>query len=318
MYSSDKGNYDIIGDIHGYVAKLDRLLVKLGYSKSDKGFYAHPTRKVVFLGDFIDGGTEHISVINIVKPMVENEAAYAIMANHEFNAIAFHTMHPVTGLPLREHSAKNIQQHESFLNDYKDKPEEMQAVIAWFKTLPLFIDLPEIRAIHACWSKHEMKKIEIYLDSENMIKPELFDEFMLLANTKGTSEFEAIEVLLKGLEVSLPEGKSFKDLKKNVRTEIRVKWWLREGVTYADFALVPPQTDVPNIILPKELINDYFYDSSEKPVFIGHYWLKGTPQFQAVNIVCLDYSAGNGGEQVAYRWHENDKLLCNTQFLSDE
>jgi hypothetical protein len=53
-------------------------------------------------------------------------------------------------------------------------------------------------------------------------------------------------------------------------------------------------------------------------VFIGHYWLKGTPQFQAVNIVCLDYSAGNGGEQVAYRWHENDKLLCNTQFLSEE
>lgn len=318
MYSSDTGNYDIIGDIHGHVVKLERLLAKLGYSKSDEGFYAHPTRKVVFLGDFIDGGAEHISVINIVKPMVEHEAAYAIMANHEFNAIAFHTMHPDTGLPLREHSAKNIKQHESFLNDYKDKPEEMQAAIAWFKTLPLFIDLPEIRAIHACWSEHEMKKIETYLDSENVVKPELFDEFMLLANTKGTSEFEAIEVLLKGLEVSLPEGKSFKDKSENVRTEIRVKWWLREGVTYADFALVPPQTDVPDIILPRELIKDYFYDSSEKPVFIGHYWLKGKPEFQAKNIACLDYSAGKGGEQVAYRWHENDKSLNNTQFLSVE
>jgi hypothetical protein len=40
-------------------------------------------------------------VINIVKPMVEHEAAYAIMANHEFNVIAFHKMHPETGLPLR-------------------------------------------------------------------------------------------------------------------------------------------------------------------------------------------------------------------------
>jgi hypothetical protein len=86
----------------------------------------------------------------------------------------------------------------------------MQAAIAWFKTLPLFIDPPEIRAIHACWSKHEMKKIETYLDSENVIKPELFDEFMLLATTKGTSEFEAIEVLLNGLEVSLPKGRALK------------------------------------------------------------------------------------------------------------
>jgi hypothetical protein len=81
---------------------------------------------------------------------------------------------------------------------------------------------------------------------------------------------------------------------------------------------VPPQTDVPDIILPRELINDYFYDSSEKPVFIGHYWLNGKPQFQAENIACLDYSAGKGGEQVAYRWYENDKSLNNTQFLSVE
>jgi hypothetical protein len=284
MLKVDLGNYDIIGDIHGKTAKLERLLLKLGYTKTETSHYSHPNRKVIFLGDFIDGGNEHSKVINIVKPMVENNAAYAIMANHEFNAISFHTNHPVTGLPLREHSSKNIGQHESFLTDYEDNQKEMHEVIDWFKSLPLFIDLPEIRAIHACWSQYEINKIRHFLDEDNAIRSELFDEFLIKANTKYTLEFDAIEVLLKGLEVSLPEGRSFKDKRGNERHNIRVKWWLSNGKTYNDYALVPSSTIVPKIPLPTELIDNYFYDKNEKPVFIGHYWLEGTPELQAPNV----------------------------------
>jgi hypothetical protein len=233
---NDSGNYDIIGDIHGKTSKLEPLLLALGYSKSDSGYYTHPTRKVIFLGDFIDGGNEHLGVINIVKSMVENNAAYAILANHEFNAISFHTLHPATGLPLREHSDKNIGQHESFIIDYQYHRKEMIEVIDWFKTLPLFIDLPEIRAIHACWSDYEIDKIRHYLDKNNAINPELFEEFLVKANTENTPEFDAIEVLLKGLEVPLPEGQSYSDNKGNERHSTRVKWWLSNGETYRDCA----------------------------------------------------------------------------------
>ena len=39
----------------------------------------------------------------------------------------------------------------------------------------------------------------------------------------------------------------------------------------------------------------------EKPVFFGHYWLTGTPVLQTTRHVCVDYSAGKGGQLVAYR-----------------
>ena len=46
--------YDIIGDIHGHADTLIQLLQKLGYKKNKQGAFQHPTRKVFFVGDFID------------------------------------------------------------------------------------------------------------------------------------------------------------------------------------------------------------------------------------------------------------------------
>jgi hypothetical protein len=49
--------YDFIGDIHGYADKLEALLKKMGYSLKN-GAYAHPERKVLFVGDYIDRGAK--------------------------------------------------------------------------------------------------------------------------------------------------------------------------------------------------------------------------------------------------------------------
>ncbi len=309
------GDYDVIGDIHGNVTKLTQLLEKLEYSKSSQGYYQHPTRQVIFLGDFIDGGNEHKQVIDIVKPMVENGSALAIMGNHEFNAISFHTNHPETGLPLRERSIKNIGQHLSFLAEYFKEPKELEKVITWFKTLPLFLDLKEVRAIHACWSDHEINKIKPYLNDDNSIKSTLYDEFFVKANSKGLAEYEAVEILLKGLEVPLPSKQVFFDKSNVPRHEIRVKWWLLNGETFEDYALVPPNVSVPKTPMPKVHLKHYFYDETQKPVFVGHYWFIGTPTIQATNIACLDYSVAKGGNQVAYRWNIGDSCLTNNNFV---
>ena len=39
-----------------------------------------------------------------------------------------------------------------------------------------------------------------------------------------------------------------------------------------------------------------------KPVFVGHYWMKGQPALQAAQVACVDYSAAKEGPLVAYRW----------------
>jgi hypothetical protein len=154
-------SYDIIGDIHGHSRSLVALLEELGYTNK-AGVYRHPSRKVVFLGDFIDRGDFQCEVLDIVRPMVESGAALSVMGNHEFNAIAYYTPDREAGGYLREHSKKNFDQHEAFLGAYEGSPEKYEDTINWFKTLPLWLDLGELRIIHACWDKHEIAKILQY------------------------------------------------------------------------------------------------------------------------------------------------------------
>ena len=99
--------YDIIGDIHGHGDELNSLLTELGYKDLGKG-YCHESRKVIFLGDFIDRGEElaqHKMVLSTVMSMVKNQQAHAVMGNHEFNALAYHTRHE--GEFLRPHNDDN-------------------------------------------------------------------------------------------------------------------------------------------------------------------------------------------------------------------
>lgn len=100
---------DIIGDVHGHADKLKSLLEILGYSLIN-GYYKHPERKVLFLGDYIDRGPQIVETLQIVRNMVENEQAIALMGNHEYNAICFHFENKKGG-HLRKHLIKNIVQH---------------------------------------------------------------------------------------------------------------------------------------------------------------------------------------------------------------
>ena len=106
---------DIIGDIHGHAVELKRLLALLGYVPHGRG-YRHADRKVVFVGDFVDGGPAIGEVIEIVRTMVDAGDAFAVMGNHEYNAIAFHTARPdVRDEWFRRRSDKNLKQHHETL-----------------------------------------------------------------------------------------------------------------------------------------------------------------------------------------------------------
>lgn len=74
--------YDLIGDIQGHADELVQLLGKLGYRKAQR-IYRHPERQVNFLGDFIDRGPQIRQVLEIVRPLIEEGHAQAVMGNHE-------------------------------------------------------------------------------------------------------------------------------------------------------------------------------------------------------------------------------------------
>ena len=97
---------DIIGDIHGHADKLIELLRMLGYEKKD-GSFAHPSRKILFVGDYIDRGPKIKETLEIIKAMVDSGNAIALMGNHEYNALCFH-FQETEGGHLRKHEIKNI------------------------------------------------------------------------------------------------------------------------------------------------------------------------------------------------------------------
>lgn len=115
MKNEVPGNrFDFIGDIHGHAGKLVEMLTLLGYSNWN-GSYAHPSRKAFFIGDYIDRGPQVIHTLEIVKGMVDNNNAIALMGNHEYNALCFH-YHAPGGNHLRKHQLKisyNILKHLS-------------------------------------------------------------------------------------------------------------------------------------------------------------------------------------------------------------
>ncbi len=305
----------IIGDIHGQAGKLRALLRKLGYEQR-QGAYRHPDASVVFVGDFIDRGPHQLETLDIVRRMVDAGSARAIMGNHEFNAIAWHTPDPDRPDEyLRPRSGpkgeKNRDQHQAFLTELQDQPARHAEIVDWFKTLPLWLDLPGLRVVHACWHDGHMQALRPLLTPDH----QLTDAAVLQASRDGSPAFHAVETLLKGIELPLPDGHSFRDKDGHLRHHVRVRWWLAGMQSYRDLGLMPdaasqaalPDTPVPADVLP--------HFAPEKPLFFGHYWMSGTPAPLHPMAACVDYSAGNNGPLVAYRWEEDGPLQA-ARFVS--
>ena len=297
--------YDLIGDVHGCAQTLHALLSALGYVH-DGECYRHATRKVVFLGDFIDRGPFQRDTVRTAMAMVQRDAALAVMGNHEFNALGYHTKDPQQpDTFLRPHTPKNHQQHRAFLDAFEGDATGLAEALRWFRRLPLWLELKTphgaLRVVHACWDPVSMKALQPLLDAGNRITETVLQN----ASRKGTREYMAIETLLKGKEVRLPEGQRFLDKDGHERHEVRIKWWKESG-TFQSLA-IGPETGIPDDPIGVEHLITYGHDAP--PVFVGHYWLKGTPELLAPNVACLDYSvAMPDGQLVAYRW-EGEQVL---------
>jgi hypothetical protein len=295
-------SYDIIGDIHGHAQTLKALLAKLGYT-CDDGVYRHPSRRVVFLGDFIDRGPHQRETLAIVRGMTEGGSAMAVMANHEFNAIAYSTPDGEQGF-MRPHEPKNAKQHAAFLDEFPPESAEYAEAIAWFKTLPLWLDLGPLRVIHACWDKKLIGRIQ-----QNYGGACLTEELLARSTNKNCWEFAALEILLKGKEIPLPAGSSFKDSYGERRLDIRIRWWDQQATTYKSIFMGSPEvaTHIPDDDIDGDHLIEYELD--QPPVFLGHYWLQGEPELLEPHVACLDYSVAiPGGKLVAYRWNGEQTL----------
>jgi hypothetical protein len=294
---------DVIGDVHGQYDKLVTLLEHLGYAPQG-GAWRHPRRTAVFVGDLIDRGPRQVATVALVRAMVETGSARCVLGNHEFNAISWCTPDPERpGHFVRDHhKTGNRKQHQAFLDEVEGLALHGE-IVNWFKSLPLWLDLPGLRVVHACWNQASMDVLtSVLAPGARLTVPAV-----VRGNRPRDPVFEAIEVVCKGPEVRLPEGAGFQDKDGKLRRAVRVRWWLPEARRLRDAAIVPPGDEerIPDVELPDSWKGHPY---AGPPVLFGHYWFTGEPDVISERFACLDWSVAKGGPLVAYRWDGETRL----------
>ena len=313
--------YDVIGDIHGHADKLIGLLKKLGYTlktnpNNQQTYYAPPDgHRAMFIGDLIDRGTQELATLQIVFAMIDANVADAVMGNHEYNALAYATLdnYATDSSYLRSHNQTHTRQHEAFLAEIPFGSEAHQYWLSRFYELPLWLETEHACFVHACWHVDKMAQLAPLLTKDNCLTPKALQ----LTSQKGSAEYEALERILKGVEIPLPDGVTFSDKDGAVRRHMRVQWWLDDllGKPIVDIARAPAHdlAQIPADIIASDI---NFSLKTDKPVFIGHYWLTGQPAPISSQVVCTDYSAAGKGFLTAYQFDTaNPKPLDAAGFI---
>ena len=288
--SNDAQPIDLIGDLHGAIGRFQKLIDELGYHERG-GRWMHPEgRGLVFLGDYIDRGPDSYAVFRTVRKMVDDGVAVALMGNHELNAIAFSTRandgtldarqaHRDAGQAIRTGCAVrgwqrphettlemdgrrnliNIHHHRATI--VSTSATEYQEMVDWFVRLPLWLELPELRAVHAAWIPSAIDSLRTWAREHDRRNPGLdasespvgsrgpatFAEaarecqrrsqtpaelkhtraMLLLLDTRAmgptAQQAAAIEQILKGPE--LPLAERFPDPEGTMRDRFRIRWF---------------------------------------------------------------------------------------------
>ena len=300
--------FDIIGDVHGRAGALARLLAKLGYD--DWGH--HPEgRQALFVGDLNDKGPDSQAVTDRVEAWVGAGRARAILGNHELNAVAWNTPGE-DGKPLRRHSAAHRKQHAAQLAERARNPWAYSRAIAFYRTLPLWLDLGELRLIHACWDADAVAVLERRIGAGEPVRKKALRKMF----TPGHALHAAVETAAKGPEIALPKLLHYRDAQGALRTKGREKWWMPPDAPLRDVVLASGGRDLPRAARSKKMkrppgVRTLYRDPV--PVFFGHYHLKRKPFVTAPNAACVDFGAGSGRWLAAYRF--SGKPLRDADFV---
>ncbi|MGP9545122.1 metallophosphoesterase [Psychrobacter sp. AOP7-B1-25] len=280
---------DIIGDIHGYADKLVGLLHQLGYEYNGQHFVPPAGHRALFIGDLIDRGSQQLTTLEIVFAMLDADVADAVMGNHEYNALAYATRDPDnTSQYLRSHNDIHKRQHEAFLVEIPFGSEQHEYWLQRLYEIPLWIESDYACFVHACWDTDSMAILKPLLTDNNC----LTSAGLIETAKEDTVAFDALERVLKGVETGLPDGIVMVDKEGTERTRVRVRWWLDElnTRTLREVSRAPSSAlaQIPSDALAE---NIDFALKTHKPVFVGHYWLTGTPEPLSPQVACTDYSA---------------------------
>lgn len=174
------GDLDIIGDVHGEIESLRALLDVLGYSAD--GSHSDG-RHLVFVGDLVDRGPDSVGVVQLVSDLVAAGTAQCLMGNHELNILR------------GERRAGN-----SWFFDNTDSATQ-HTLVSFFEPLPVALERPGLRIVHACWHTHSIgllrpqhgSALEIYQNYEQLALAGLKREGLRATALEQQSNYDLLD-----------------------------------------------------------------------------------------------------------------------------
>jgi calcineurin-like phosphoesterase family protein len=316
--------FDVIGDVHAHASRLEALLRRLGYEHRD-GAWRHRERVAVFVGDLIDRGPEQLATLRLVRSMVDAGSARIVLGNHEFDACAWDTCDVERSAYCRSHSTEHRDQHGEFLAEVVENSERHHEWVAWFESIPLWLDLGGLRIVHACWDEASIDVVTPLASVDDS----LTEELVIAASRKPTADeragpmppYVAIDILLTGPELYLGGDRGYVDKDGHASHHVRFSWWDQSATTLDRGAVIPPDVrsldggEFPELDAEPIKGHGPVPYTDDTPVIFGHYGCNAGFQVLGPKTICVDFSAGNGGPIAAYRWDGEpdlspDNLVC--------
>lgn len=275
------GPLDLVGDIHGEIEALERLLALLGYRPDG----SHPEgRRLLFLGDLVDRGSDSIAVVALVRDLVRAGHAFCLLGNHELNLL------------LGKHREGN-EWFRGEVQELREGGRVVQAladdatrgwILDFLRELPLGFERTDLRAVHAAWAPSLKGKLRLAPGPADEVFREYARRIDVLLRREGIDpksqiadlrrqNLNPISLATSGIERPTPEpfwagGR--------LRSVERVAWW----EDYRD-----PQTVV---------FGHYWRALSEpeRPAKAGPYLFADRAPEDALgplgNAICVDFSVG--------------------------
>lgn len=140
----------VIGDIHGMLDQLEQILE----------YWNPETQQLIFVGDYIDRGSESLAVIQRVRELQMTYDAICLRGNHEELLLDF-LQRPLIGWPLYERNGgvgtvlnllERQNEHIGFGSSMRLASEIKQKhpwLVEWLRSLPYFVEFGQFICVHA-------------------------------------------------------------------------------------------------------------------------------------------------------------------------
>ena len=177
------GPVDIVADIHGEIAALDALLERLGYTSDGRH---REGRRLVFVGDLVDRGADSPAVVERVAGMVVAGRAQCVLGNHELNLLR-EARKEGNGWFWPEESDHDVAIGK-FEESARASDSQRRDFRRWFDTLPVALERPDLRVVHACWRDDTMKRLRSSNTPASVAYADFTDEVSDVLHRSGKYE----------------------------------------------------------------------------------------------------------------------------------